>query len=67
MHKVECMQGMHDHFIKNAKGFKFKDGSVVLSVDAKQLTIQKLKSVRGRMEPDKVVKIEWTRFCPTRW
>jgi len=62
VHKVECMQGMHDHFIKNAKGFKFKDGSVVLSVDAKQLTIQKLKSVRGRMEPDKVVKIEWTRF-----
>jgi hypothetical protein len=62
VHKVECMQGMHEHFIKFAKGFKFKDGSVVQAVDGKQLTIQKLKSVRGRMEPDKVVKIEWTRF-----
>lgn len=62
VHKVECMQGMHEHFIKFAKGFKFKDGSVVLAVDGKQLTIQKLKSVRGRMEPDKVVKVEWTRF-----
>ena len=60
--KVECMQGMHEHFIKFAKGFKFKDGSVVLAVDAKQITIQKLKSVRGRMEPDKVIKMEWTRF-----
>lgn len=60
--KVECMQGMHEHFIKFAKGFKFKDGSVVLAVDAKQITIQKLKSVRGRMEPDRVIKMEWTRF-----
>ena len=35
---------------------------MVLAVDAKQITIQKLKSVRGRMEPDRVIKMEWTRF-----
>lgn len=44
--------------------FKFsRDGSVVVNVDEKSLTIQKYKSVRGHMEPDKTpVKIEWVRL-----
>ncbi len=62
MTKVECMKGLQEHFVKFAKNFKFKDGSIVKAVDGKGLTIQKLKSVRGRMEPDKVVKVEWERF-----
>ena len=81
--KVECMQGLHKHFIKGLKGhyylaadpthknkkdersvFKFsKDGSVVVDVDDKNITIQKYKSVRGHMEPDKApVKVEWVRL-----
>ena len=62
MTKVECMKGLQEHFVKFAKNFKFKDGSIVKAVDGKGLTIQKLKSVRGRMEPDKIVKVEWERF-----
>ncbi len=60
--KVECMQSMQEQFIKFGKGFKFKDGSIIKAIDKKEITIQKLKSVRGQMEPDKVVKVEWERF-----
>ncbi len=60
--KVEYMKGLQKHFIKYGRGFKFKDGSTISNVNDKVLYILKLKSVRGHMEPDKVVEVEWTRF-----
>ncbi len=69
------IKGLKEHYYlagdpthKSKKGerpeFKFsRDGSVVVNVDEKNITIQKYKSVRGHMEPDKgPVKIEWVRL-----
>ncbi len=60
--KVRAMQGLHQHLVRYAKDFKFKNGAVVTATDAKSLTIQTFKSVKGKAEPLKSTKVEWSRF-----
>ncbi|MGN0852323.1 MAG: serine/threonine-protein kinase [Kiritimatiellia bacterium] len=63
--KVERMQGLHQYFISKAKGFKFRNGTVVTAVTAKDISLQRLRSNKktGKMEPvDRAVTVEWRRF-----
>ena len=63
--KVDRLQGLHQYFISKSKGFKFRNGSVVTAVTAKDISIQKLRSNKktGKMEPvDKPMTVEWRRF-----
>ena len=60
--KVECMEALHKQLIDKAKGFKFRDGHVVIAVDKDALTIQRQRQGRGKPIKDEPQKIAWTRF-----
>ena len=65
--KVECMKAMHQLFISKSKGFQFKNGrmvnATVAETDAKTITIQGQRTVRGEIVPDgDPKKLDWTRF-----
>ena len=60
--KVDCMEALHKQFIDKAKGFKFRDGNVVIAVDKDALTIQRQRQVRGKTIKEDPQKIAWTRF-----
>ena len=65
LHKIECMEGMHKHFIKNAAGFKFRvpRPAKITNVDDKAFMLQKFKSENGKLVPDKKdTRVEWWRF-----
>ena len=74
IYKVECMQALHKAFIDGlgkfckegekdlAKRFKFRDESVVLSVDEKGMTLQPVKYVKGKKTQDRAQTIEWRRL-----
>ena len=69
--KIKCMEGVQKHFIKNAAKFVFKNSrgtvqAIVTKVDDKALTIQKAKYVKGKPEPDKEKREEWSRFYGLR-
>ena len=66
--KIAFMEGVHKHFIQQAKGFRFKGKkdallATVTEVDDKTLTIQKMKYERGKYVPDKkVTRVTWEDF-----
>ena len=65
--KVDCMKALHQLFISKAKGFQFKSGravtATVADADAKSITIQGLRTVRGKSVADgDPKKLDWTRF-----
>ena len=66
--KIAFMEGVHKHFIKQAKDFRFKGRrgtllATVTDVDDKALTIQKMKYERGNYVPDKkVTRVTWEDF-----
>ncbi|MBR1587910.1 MAG: serine/threonine protein kinase [Kiritimatiellae bacterium] len=65
--KVECMKALHQLFISKAKGFQFKSGravtATVTAADAKSITIQGQRMVRGKAVADgEPKKLDWTRF-----
>ena len=62
MTKVQYMQELQKLFIQKAKGFKFKDGTEVVAVDAKAITLQHVRTVKGKKIPERAQKIDWSRF-----
>ena len=64
LHKIECMEGMHKHFIKNAAGFKFRvpRPAKITNVDDKAFMLQRSKLVNGKSTPEKDARVEWWRF-----
>ena len=60
--KVDCMEALHKLFIEKAKGFKFRDGHVVIAVDKDAITLQRQRQVRGKTIKEDPQKIAWTRF-----
>ena len=60
--KVDCMEALHKLFIDKAKGFKFRDGHVVIAVDKDAITLQRQRQVRGKTIKEDPQKIAWTRF-----
>ncbi len=67
LHKIEAMEGMQKHFVKHARGFRFKNRrgevlAVVTKVDDRSLTIQKTKYEGGQPVPDEETRIDWIRF-----
>ena len=62
MTKVQYMQELQKLFIAKAKGFKFKDGAEVVAVDAKAITLQRTRTVKGKKVAERAQKIDWSRF-----
>ncbi len=62
MTKVQYMQELQKLFIAKAKGFKFKDGTEVAAVDAKAITLQRVRTVKGKKVAERPQKIDWSRF-----
>lgn len=62
MTKVQYMQELQKLFIQKAKGFKFKDGTEVAAVDAKAITLQRVRTVKGKKVAERPQKIDWSRF-----
>lgn len=62
MTKVQYMQELQKLFIQKAKGFKFKDGTEVVAVDPKAITLQHVRTVKGKKIPERAQKIDWSRF-----
>jgi len=67
LHKIECMEGMHKHFIKHIGKFEFKNsrGAVLAKVtkaDDKTLMILRAKYVKGKPVLDKGRREDWSRF-----
>lgn len=62
MTKVQYMQELQKLFIAKAKGFKFKDGTEVAAVDAKAITLQRVRTVKGKKVADRPQRIDWNRF-----
>ncbi len=63
MDKVRCMQELHKLFISKSKGFKFRDGAEVVTVDEKAITIQAFKKDRrGKSVAGRKQTTEWRRF-----
>lgn len=62
MAKVQYMQELQKLFIAKAKGFKFKDGAEVVAVDAKAITLQRTRTVKGKKVAERAQKIDWNRF-----
>lgn len=66
--RIAFMEGVHKHFTKYAKGFRFKGKkgallATVTEVDEKGLTFQKMKYERGKYVPDKkVTRVTWEDF-----
>ena len=66
--KIAFMEGVQKHFIKYAKGFRFKSKkgtllATVTEVDDKALTIQKMKYDKGKYVPDKKpTRVAWEDF-----
>lgn len=64
---LTLMRDVHRHFIKHAKKFVFHDRrgnvlAIVMEVDDKSLTIQKVRYEKGKPVPDKETRVEWDRF-----
>lgn len=62
MTKVQYMQELQKLFIAKSKGFKFKDGTEVAAVDAKAITLQRVRTVKGRKVAERPQTIDWSRF-----
>ena len=62
MTKVQYMQELQKLFIQKAKGFRFKDGTEVVAVDPKAITLQHVRTVKGKKIPERAQKIDWSRF-----
>ncbi len=62
MTKVQYMQELQKLFIAKAKGFRFKDGTEVAAVDAKSITLQRVRTVKGKKVADRPQRIDWNRF-----
>lgn len=62
MTKVQYMQELQKLFIQKAKGFKFKDGTEVVAVDPKAITLQRTRTVKGKKVAERAQKIDWSRF-----
>ena len=62
MTKVQYMQELQRLFIQKAKGFRFKDGTEVVAVDPKAITLQHVRTVKGKKIPERAQKIDWSRF-----
>ncbi len=62
MTKVQYMQELQKLFIAKAKGFKFKDGTEVAAVDAKAITLQRVRTVKGKKVAERPQRIDWNRF-----
>ena len=66
--KIAFMEGMQKHFIKHAKGFRFKGKrgnllATVVEADDRSLTLQKMKYERGKYLPDaKTTHVSWEDF-----
>lgn len=63
LEKVRCMQALHEILIEKSKDFTFKNGTVVVSSDAKGLTLQEYRRVKGKKVAEgKPNLVEWRRF-----
>ena len=62
MTKVQYMQELQKLFIQKAKGFRFKDGTEVVAVDPKAITLQHVRTVKGKKILERAQKIDWSRF-----
>ena len=62
MTKVQYMQELQKLFIAKAKGFKFRDGTEVAAVDAKTITLQRVRTVKGKKVAERPQRIDWSRF-----
>ncbi len=61
--KIELMRDLQLHFVKHAKGFEFRNGSVVAKVSKDSLTIQKRRKSRGKwINNGAPSTVNWNRF-----
>ena len=62
MTKVQYMEELQKLFIAKGKGFKFKNGSEIVAVNAKEITIQAFRTVKGKKTAGAKQTIAWSRF-----
>ncbi len=61
--KIELMRDLQYHFVKHAKGFEFRNGSVVTAVTKDSLTVQKRRKIKGKWsDSGSPSGINWNRF-----
>ncbi len=62
MTKVQYMEELQKLFIAKGKGFRFRNGSEIVAVNAKEITIQAFRTVKGKKVAGSKQAIAWSRF-----